>query len=472
MNRYAYFALTVLGVMSLSACQNINPISAIPQQTGGVSGSQSSPFRQWSASNQPTAVDLGLDYRVIQINTDTIARMKSDIESSTRSTTGDAYGTQNYSQPKPFKPGQYRIGTGDELEVSVTLPASLSSDSTANSVAPVMQSVITTVDDTGAISIPQAGALKVSGLTLASARKKAIASLKRTLQTPEVFIRIAKYGSRFFSIGGAVRQPGILPMRDQNITITAAVQLAGGAEIDDLERAQVILRRDGQRYVLPASKVILGALDETLFVKPGDEIVVQEDRSLNTTKPRFLYVGGEVIEPQRIQLSYDLQRPYSLADILFEAKGWVNNAADPRHIYLIRRSSSAHECQYRVSRLAPAPQLFPQQAGGFLGNHNYASQTPFWDRQNEANVKSVAERPLDKIRYAPAPDLAQHSRNCVLIYQLNVENAANFVLATQIPVAEQDFIFVATKPISHWNATLGQILPSVSAASSLLNALN
>ena len=193
------FGLIFLALLGVAGCQKVDPIAKIPQPVVDVPGPKLIASDRWTASNNPEAIDLGLDYKVVPINTGTIRQMRREDSDTLKVPGTDRY---EVSLPKAFEPGVYRIGTGDELEITVTLPGVAAAEGGA-AIAPTAQSVVSTVDDAGRISIPQAGSIRVAGVSLAGAKKRAKKRAKTALSAiikePEVFLRVVKYGSRYFS---------------------------------------------------------------------------------------------------------------------------------------------------------------------------------------------------------------------------------------------------------------------------------
>ena len=56
---------------------------------------------------------------------------------------------------------------------------------------------------------------------------------------------------------------------------------------------------------------------------------------------------------------------------------------------------------------------------------------------------------------------AVKSTDRVVAYNLNFRNAGNLVMATKFELRPDDIIFVAEQPVTKWNHTLQQIVPSL-----------
>ena len=108
---------------------------------------------------------------------------------------------------------QYRLGTGDIVEVAIF------------GMADYRRRV--TVDIDGTVSLPFLGEAKAAGLSLAELRKAVTAGLEAsgTVRNPDVTVELVEH--RPFYIGGDVARPGALPYRP-GMTVRHAVAVAGG----------------------------------------------------------------------------------------------------------------------------------------------------------------------------------------------------------------------------------------------------
>ncbi|MEH6590025.1 MAG: polysaccharide biosynthesis/export family protein [Halioglobus sp.] len=106
----------------------------------------------------------------------------------------------------------YTLNTGDHVQVTVFEEPDLS--------------ISAVLDDTGAISYPLLGELKVRGLTARELESKITEGLRgRFLINPRVNISIKEY--RQFFVRGEVSSPGGFPFKP-GLTVEKAVSMAGG----------------------------------------------------------------------------------------------------------------------------------------------------------------------------------------------------------------------------------------------------
>ena len=148
---------------------------------------------------------------------------------------------------------QYRLGPGDVVKILVFGEEDLS--------------IETRVEDTGSISFPLLGQLRLSGLTPIELELLVTDGLKGPyLVDPEVSVSITEY--RQFYVSGEVGAPGGYPF-EPGLTVRKAVSIAGGFR----ERAS-----KSKVYVIHESdtdaKPVRVTLDDA--VRPGDIITVEQ----------------------------------------------------------------------------------------------------------------------------------------------------------------------------------------------------
>jgi protein involved in polysaccharide export with SLBB domain len=146
--------------------------------------------------------------------------------------------------------GDYRLGAGDKVNVSVFGDPNLSGPHD--------------VDGNGVFTFPLAGSIKAAGLTSTELEGTIRTKLKEYLKDPRVSVEILAY--RPFYIVGEVTKPGAYPYVN-GMNVVNAVAIAGGftyrAKDDDFD-----IERKSNNTTLEAGR--------TTHVLPGDVIVVRE----------------------------------------------------------------------------------------------------------------------------------------------------------------------------------------------------
>ncbi|MBI5447817.1 MAG: polysaccharide biosynthesis/export family protein [Gammaproteobacteria bacterium] len=88
------------------------------------------------------------------------------------------------------------------------------------------------VNTDGNIYFPLIGYIHVAGNTIEATRTEITERLKKYIPNPQVNVRIADYrGQKVYTLG-EIKNPGILPINDQLLSIADALALAGGINPD------------------------------------------------------------------------------------------------------------------------------------------------------------------------------------------------------------------------------------------------
>jgi len=152
--------------------------------------------------------------------------------------------------PEAASAGTYRLAAGDKIRLIVFDQPTLSNTYS--------------IDASGNVSIPLAGAIRANGKTTGEVEAAIVSRLKeRDLVTdPKVAVEVATY--RPFSILGEVKTPGRYPYAP-GMTIEAAVATAGGYTLHANTDQMRITRQARTEMLSPTSTFM-----------PGDTIYVME----------------------------------------------------------------------------------------------------------------------------------------------------------------------------------------------------
>lgn len=208
------------------------------------------------------------------------------------------------------------LGPGDTLRVNVYGHPDLSLE--------------TRVSESGSISYPLIGEVKVSGLSPASAQKKIAGMLERGgyLRNPQVNISVAQNQSQQVSVLGQVTRPGRYPV-DGKRSLTDILALAGGMTQDAGDTVTLVRTRNG--------KTIKESLDIHAMVKTGEmhkNLQLKTDDVIYVERaPRF-YIYGEVQHPG----TYKLERNMTVIQALSVGGGLSPRGTD-RGVRLKRRDA-------------------------------------------------------------------------------------------------------------------------------------
>jgi polysaccharide export outer membrane protein len=190
----------------------------------------------------------------------------------------------------PVEAGEYRIGPGDVLEVSV-----FGLDTLDRTVRVLRD---------GSISLPLLGALKVAGMSLQEAERllERLLLERKLVNDPQVSFFVKEYVSRGVSVQGAVERPGVYQMIQQR-TLLEILGEAGGLSGRDSERAgqQIFVIReteDGEqtRIEIDSEKLVnQGRAELNIPLLPGDVVLVP------FAQKHRVYVSGAVQRPGPVE---------------------------------------------------------------------------------------------------------------------------------------------------------------------------
>jgi polysaccharide export outer membrane protein len=160
--------------------------------------------------------------------------------------------------------GQYKIGSGDVLEVMIWKEPDLSRNE-----------VIVRTD--GYLSFPLLNDLKAEGSTLLEHKTKIETGLKEFLTAPIATVTLRKSESKRFYILGEIQRTGEYPIVKE-LTILQAFALAGGFT-QWASKSEIILVRneDGKEKIYRVNyKDIIKGKDfgQNVKIKPDDTIIV------------------------------------------------------------------------------------------------------------------------------------------------------------------------------------------------------
>ena len=155
----------------------------------------------------------------------------------------------------------YRVGAFDVLDVSVFKVPELSKT--------------VQVAETGTINLPLVGEIPARGLTAQDIERSLTTKLEaRYLQKPQVTVYVREYNSQRVTVEGAIKKPGVYPIRGRS----SLLQLIATADgLDPKSDSTVIVMRvvDGKRSgaKFDIDRIRSGEAEDPI-VQAGDTIVV------------------------------------------------------------------------------------------------------------------------------------------------------------------------------------------------------
>jgi len=302
-----------------------------------------------------------------------------------------------------------------------------------------------TVQDDGAIAIPNVGRVQVLGLTLEEAENRLFQRLVENQIDPTFSLEVAEFNSKKVSIGGAVAQPTVAPITLTPLYLDAALAAAGGITAEDLDYASVRIYRDGTLYQIPLRDLYSNSRLEKIQLVDGDAVFVDTSYELDLAQAYF---------EERIRLAEFKQsaRIAALNELQAEVNIRRGTLTEARDNYMARLELDSVDRDYvylsgEVDSQARYPLPYGQTASladALYSNGGVPTET--------GNVREIYV-----LRSSPDP----REFGALTAWQLDGRNAANLPLATRFELRPNDVIFVAEQPVTKWSRVISQITPSL-----------
>lgn len=355
--------------------------------------------------------------------------------------------------PPAVNPGPYTIGVGD-----VVLLSTPGTGSTVDELSGLLAAQNSrqgyTVQDDGSVNIPNVGRVAIAGLTVEQSEDRLFQRLVENQFDPTFSLEITEFNSRRVSIGGAVGQPGVLPVGLQPLLLGDALASVGSVAVPDQDFATVRIYRDGTLFQIPVTTLYeRGDLLNTRLVD-GDAVFVDTSFELDQAQT---YFNQEVVLAQARQQA----RAAALNELNAEVSIRRGELSEARANYQIRRELGADNRDYvylagevdNQSRFALPFETTASLADAMFDNAGGIS----------SDTGDVSE--IYVLRASGDP----RDFGAVTAWHLDARNAANLSLMTSFELRPDDIIFVAQQPITRWNRAISQVLPTVFSAANLAN---
>ncbi|MFZ7090951.1 polysaccharide biosynthesis/export family protein [Primorskyibacter sp. 2E233] len=357
---------------------------------------------------------------------------------------GTAGGFLETRVPPQMVNGPYKIGIGD-----VVLLATPQAGSTVEQLTGLLAASNSrqgyTVQDDGAIAIPNVGRVTVYDMTLEEAEAELFQRLVAAQIDPTFSLEIAEFNSRKVSIGGAVAKPTVAAIGLRPLYLDEALAAAGGVSAENLDYASVRIYRDGTLYQIPLNELYSNRGLQRTQLADGDSIFVDTEFQLNQAQA---YFEQEIRTAQFRQTS----RVNALNELQSEISIRRNAMQDARQNYLTRLELDSVERDYvylagEVAEQSRYPLPFGKTAtlaDALYSKGGIPTET--------GNVREI---------YVLRGSADAREFGAVTAWQLDGRNAANFILATRFELRPNDVIFVSEQPVTRWGRVIQQITPSL-----------
>ncbi|WP_425097895.1 polysaccharide biosynthesis/export family protein [Tropicibacter sp. S64] len=346
--------------------------------------------------------------------------------------------------PPQVADSPYRIGVGDVLLLATPQGGNTVEQLTGLLAASNSRQGYTVQDD-GAIAIPNVGRVQVRGLTIDQAEAELFQRLVENQIDPTFSLEIAEFNSRRVSIGGAVANPTVASIGLTPLYLDEALAAAGGVNAGDLDQASVRIYRDGTLYQIPLTELYSNRGLQRTRLQEGDSVFVDTQLQLNEAQA---YFEQEIRTAQFKQSA----RINALNELQAEVAIRRNAMQDTRQNYLTRLELDSVERDYvyltgEVTEQSRYPLPFGKTASladALYSNGGIPTET--------GNVREI---------YVLRGSEDAREFGAVTAWQLDGRNAANFMLATRFQLRPNDVIFVSEQPVTRWGRVIRQITPSI-----------
>ena len=263
------------------------------------------------------------------------------------------------------------IGTGDTLAIAIFEPGGSlfgSGSSSGNNRSGNQALPPITVDSSGSVTVPFAGAVPVAGLSTTQAAAAIRRALVGKVANPQVVVSIADNAFNAVTVLGEVRQPGRKPLSTNADRILDIIAASGGVARPP-EDVQVVIQRNSQTFTAPLTAVTT-EFGENIRLARGDQVNL-------VYKPRRYSTFGALGAVSQTEMGAG---PLSLAGAISKVSGLDTNSANARAV-LVFRFERPEVAEALGIRQAATPRGVPmvyrlnlEEAEGFFIANNFQVQ--------------------------------------------------------------------------------------------------
>ena len=354
----------------------------------------------------------------------------SDSIGSIANQTSKSYRQPPVSLPASIAPGPYILGISDV--VLLATPSPQTTEGLTGLIAAQNKRQGYTIQDDGAIAVPDIGRIQIAGQTLEEAEATIFQAMVEQQINPRFSLEVADFNSKSISIGGAVRLSQVIPITLKPLTLQNALQSAGGIESLTPEYTVIRIFRDGKRYQVPLLELSAQPKLQNFILRDGDSILVE-----NNFQKQLTFIEAKSQALASAQVKVELQRARS---------------EEARQNFLTKLELGAVKRDYAYL----AGEVVKQGRFPLPFNNTASVADAIY---SEGGVDN-REGDLGQIYILRATADGQ----TITAYHLDAGNAVNLLLAAKMQLRPDDVVFVAEQRVTAWNRVISQILPSISIA--------
>lgn len=214
-------------------------------------------------------------------------------------------------------PANYQIGAGDMVRITVFQNPDLTLE--------------VRVAESGIISFPLLGEVRLGGLSVAQAEAEITRGLRdgNFLQKPQVTVLLMQVRGNQVSVLGLVNKPGRFPLDVVGMRLSELLALAGGLAPGANDIVTLSGERDGKRFRTEVDLPALYGRRPT-----GIDPILRNGDVLFVDRPPTIYVHGEVQKPGTFRLERNMSAMQAVA-----ASGGVTLRGTLRGLRVHRRDT-------------------------------------------------------------------------------------------------------------------------------------
>lgn len=182
------------------------------------------------------------------------------------------------ASPAPLRTSDYVLGAGDVVRISVYQNPDLSLEAR--------------IGESGVISYPLIGAVKIGGLPVPQAEKLIADGLRggNFIKQPQVSILVTQVRGNQASVLGQVLRPGRFPLEQANMTLSELLAMAGGIAPTGNDIVTLTGMRDGKPMRVQVDF-------PTIFIGDAKDVPVFNGDIVYVDRMPTVYIYGEVQRP-------------------------------------------------------------------------------------------------------------------------------------------------------------------------------
>jgi polysaccharide biosynthesis/export protein len=285
-------------------------------------------------------------FALVEVDNSVIAVLSQDTAPSLKGTFGD------------YRPSQEQvIGVGDAVQITIweAGPGGLFSAPVVDRYSPGSRSASIpeqVVGRDGAITVPFAGLVPVTGRTPHDIERMIMARLADKAIDPQVLLSVTHNISNTVTVMGESSGGARVPLTIRGDRLLDIIATAGGAHTSPHDTA-VVLERKGRVAQIPLQAVMENP-KENIFLQSGDVITLLRDPQSFTAIGATGRNGVVAFETSGLTLD----------EALAKAGGLIDERADPAGLFIIR-----YEVPAIAASVTPADGSSPPQDGAPIVYH-------------------------------------------------------------------------------------------------------